>query len=196
MVIDDLVWTRDTKGEYYLGRITSDWRYDISSEYRDADMVNIRSCEWYKVGTVEKVPGKVVSSFIPRATVQAVSNSTVQSYSKFLYNELSESQYYEEDSLVGEDIFSLISDDDCEDLVALYLQYKHNYLVVPSTCKKSTANYEYVLVHRETGESAVAQVKKGNVSLYVRILMMWMPKFIYSQQKANVRGIFKIMFSN
>ena len=46
MVIGDLVWTRDTKGEYYLGRITSDWRYDTSGEYRDADMVNIRSCEW------------------------------------------------------------------------------------------------------------------------------------------------------
>ncbi len=166
MAIDDLIWTRDTKGEYYLGRITSDWRYDTSSECSNADIVNIRSCEWYKAGTVDKVPGIVVSSFIPRATVQSISSSTVLNYSKILYNQLSKVSHYEEDSLKGKDIFSMISDDDCEDLVALYLQYKQNYLVVPSSCKKSTAYYEYVLVHRETGESAVAQVKKGNVSLY------------------------------
>ncbi len=166
MQIDDLVWTRDTKGEYYIGRITSDWRYDTSNECRNADIHNIRSCEWHKVGTVEKVPGKVVSSFIPRATVQAVSNTTVLNYSKIQYNKLSETPYYAAESQKVQDVFSLISDDDCEDLVALYLQYKRNYMVVPSTCKKSTANYEYVLVHKETGKSAVAQVKKGNTSLY------------------------------
>lgn len=70
MEIGELCWTRD-HGKYYLGQITSDWRYENTQENRDADVVNVRSCTWHKIGIVDVVPGKVVNSFRGR-TVQKV----------------------------------------------------------------------------------------------------------------------------
>lgn len=37
--------------------------------------------------------------------------------------------------------------------------------MVPSSCKKSTVGYEYLLSHRDTGSAVVAQVKKGEIDL-------------------------------
>ncbi len=53
----DLCWTRDLDGYYYLGRVTGPWRYESDSEHILADIVNVRSCTWIKVGSVEAVPG-------------------------------------------------------------------------------------------------------------------------------------------
>ena len=163
--IDDLIWARDKQGVYYLGRITSEWRYETEKKFVDADVVNIRSCQWYKAGTVESVPGKVVRSFIPSRTLQRVNNNTVRIYSKFLYNQLSKSEYYVLENLLNQDIFSLISADDCEDVLALYLQLTKGYLLIPSSCKSDMMNYEYELIHKETKARAVAQVKNGAVDL-------------------------------
>lgn len=63
------------------------------------------------------------------------------------------------------DVFALMSAEDCEDLVGLYLQAQLGYSVIPSTCRRDTPGYEFVLIHRETGEEAVVQVKNGAVDL-------------------------------
>jgi hypothetical protein len=60
------------------------------------------------------------------------------------------------------DLFELASPDDLEDIVALYLQDK-GWSIFPSTAKTSMASYEFVLVHRQTGERAGVQVKSGEV---------------------------------
>ena len=164
MNVGDLCWTRNKNGNYYLGRITSDWRYDSSPHNRAADVVNIRSCEWKKLGTVDVVPGKVVNSYIFRSTVQRVTGVGVLRYSQYLANTVFEANIYTPEYR-GEGFFNLISSDDCEDIVALYMQKVLGFLVIPSSCKPSTASYEYVLKHSVTGEKAVAQVKKGNVTL-------------------------------
>jgi hypothetical protein len=65
------------------------------------------------------------------------------------------------------DLFSMLSDEDLEDIVGLYLQVR-GYLIVPSSCKRDTPNYEFVMYHRETGRSCVAQVKSGNATIDVR----------------------------
>ena len=52
MQIGDLVWTRKQDGVYYLGRITGDWRYEYSKSSEEADIVNVRNCDWIKIGTV------------------------------------------------------------------------------------------------------------------------------------------------
>jgi hypothetical protein len=65
------------------------------------------------------------------------------------------------------DLFSLLHADECEDLVGLYLQFEEGYCVVPSTCKRSTPYYEFVLKHRRTGKKAAVQVKAGTESLNI-----------------------------
>lgn len=162
---DHLCWVRDHDGTYYLGIISSDWKYVNEPSHKDADVVNIRDCVWYKVGTVDLVPGKVVNSYISGSTVQAVDDIGVINYSMYIANKLSgEYKYSIENN--NSDFLSLISSDDCEDLVGIYLQYI-GYNMIASSCKSDTAFYEYVMKHRETGEKAVAQVKQGAVDLNI-----------------------------
>src|SRR5699024_3675297 len=65
------------------------------------------------------------------------------------------------------DIYSLLSSDDCEDIVGIYLQLKHNYMIVPSSCKSDTMFYEFVLLNRNTHLPATVQVKNGKVNLHI-----------------------------
>lgn len=162
---DDLIWTRDWQGIYYLGRILSDWYYETSKDCRNADIVNVRKCDWQKVGTIEAVPGKLVNSFIPSRTVQQVNDDTVNLFSRILFNKNANHSYYKISSLKGMNIYSLLSSDDCEDALALYLQFEKGYLLIPSSCKPDTMNYEFELKHRRTGNRAIAQVKNGHVDL-------------------------------
>lgn len=161
MEVDDLIWTRDWHGNYFLGKINSDWYYDTSDECSQADIVNVRKCDWKKIGTEEAVPGKVVSSFRPARTVQCIDDETVYTFSQVVYNQKSKTDFYEIDSVSGQDIFSLLSTDDCEDALAIYLQVNHDYLVIPSSCKDTTMTYEFELKNRITGKTAVVQVKSG-----------------------------------
>ena len=165
MNILDLCWTRNSDGIYYLGRITGDWEYENTHENREADVVNVRDCEWYEVGLVDSVPGKVVNSFIQPRTAQQVNGDSVNLYSRYLYNQLCTEPLYD---LAGEhgdvDLFTLISAEDCEDVVGIYLQ-EEGYRLIPSSCKSSTSRYEFVLKNRETGRRAVVQVKQGQIDL-------------------------------
>jgi len=163
--VNDLIWTRDWSGIYFLGRIKSDWYYDTAEDCAQADIVNVRKCEWHRIGTEEAVPGKVVSSFRPARTVQIIDDDTVNYFSKVTYNKIVKEAFYKVDDLAGKDIFSLLSTDDCEDAVAIYLQVTHDYYIIPSSCKDDTMTYEFELKHRQTGKSAVVQVKSGWSSL-------------------------------
>lgn len=167
MKIGDLCWTRMQDGTYYLARITGDLRYCSDDGHVEADIVNIRSCHWVEVGAVDAVPGKVVNSFIPSGTIQRVCDEAVSIYSRYCYNKISGEPFY--NFTVHEEnknIFSLLSSEDCEDLVALYMQ-KLGYVLFPSTCKKSTQHVEFVMRNIDTGEVAFAQVKNGDVNLSV-----------------------------
>ena len=164
---DDLIWTRDTSNNYYLGKIRSPWRYDISQECSKADVVNVRDCDWFKVGAADNVPAAIVNRFIRGRTVQAMdnNNTAVRSFTNFKAAE-QWPDTYEHEVLAG-DIFDCLPPEECEDVLAIYLQMSRNYYLVPSTCKKSTQAYEYILIDRNTGESAAAQVKSGQVALNI-----------------------------
>lgn len=158
MQINDLCWTR-SDGIYYLGRVLSDWAYQTAAEYKNADVVNIRGCDWKKIGEVDAVPGKVINSFIPSRTVQRVVDVSVQLYSQFLYNSKSTQDFYHLRK-ASTNLFALISSEDCEDIVGLYLQEK-GYRIIPSSCKADTATYEFKMKHSVDGHGAVTQVKQG-----------------------------------
>ena len=40
------VWTRDSDGLLWLGRITGPWRYDPSPQARAVDLPHVRPCDW------------------------------------------------------------------------------------------------------------------------------------------------------
>lgn len=169
MNVDDLVWTRD-KGVYWLARVLSEWRYEHSPENVAADILNVRDCDWGEVGTVDAVPGRVASSFSRGRTLAAVPDDTVAAYSARLYDDEVGGPVYADASTLagtGADLFSLLSDSACEDLVGMYLQFIEDYGIIPSSCKRSTQHYEFVMKHRKTGGRAVAQVKAGMESLKI-----------------------------
>ena len=161
--VNDLCWTRDRDGTYYIGKIKGSWEYRSTDDYRDADIVNVRPCRWFRVGGVDSVPGKVLNSFRVGSTLQQVHDETVTLYSKWKYNQLSKEIVYDLPQVALLDLFSLIAPDDCEDIVGIYLQEKRGYRLIPSTCKRDTPKTEFVL--RKAEGKAYVQVKQGNVDL-------------------------------
>ena len=164
MKIDDLCWTRDWDGNYYIGRIEGGWEYRSTPDYLAADIVNVRPCRWFQTCGVDSVPGKVLNSFRAGRTVQAVDDETVSFYSRLRYNVLSKEAAYNLPGDVRRDLFALIWPEDCEDIVGIYLQEKHGYRLIPSSCKLDTDKTEFILKTAE-GKQAYVQVKQGNVDL-------------------------------
>ena len=164
MTEGDLCWTRDWEGNYYLGRVAGAWEYRATPEHTAADVVNVRRCRWMRAGTVDSVPGKVVNSFRASRTVQAVHDETVLFYSKLLFNSNGEPVYdLPDDPDGGLDLFALALPEDCEDIVAIFLQAEYGYHLIPSTCRIDTVKTEFVL--RNAHGKAQVQVKQGEVPL-------------------------------
>lgn len=64
--LDDgsFVWTRDTDGWFWLGRICGPYFYDADDTAAAVDLVHVRPCEWLSVPTPEHdVPVAVVATF-------------------------------------------------------------------------------------------------------------------------------------
>ena len=70
--IGDLVWTKTTNGEYYLARVTGEWRYEPATKFFVADMVNVREVKFVFVGNKPQMPDKIVKKFIGGQTFRRV----------------------------------------------------------------------------------------------------------------------------
>ena len=162
--VNDLIWTRDTMGCYYLGRVVGPWEYLATAEARQADIVNICHCELDDDPVAaDDVPGRVVASFRAPRTIQAIRSETVAIYSQLLWNDISGNQQYAV-NLQGMDIYDLLDDQETENAVAIYLQM-HGWLYLPASRQPDTMGYEYILINREEPfERAVVQVKTGNTT--------------------------------
>ncbi len=184
---DDLVWTRDTDGAYYLARVLSPWEYLDTQEGRDADITNVVRCRILPVPQADDVPGSVVASFRPRRTIQSIRNPTAVAYSRVLWNQLADSEDYP--PLTGEpnDLFSYLDSESTEDVVFLYLQME-GWLVVPHSRKADTMGYEFVAIHRETFERVVVQVKTGNTPLHPDAYAGFGEKVFLFQSSGVYRG--------
>lgn len=162
---NDLVWTRDTEGNYYLAKVLSGWEYWVSDEAKekDIDIANIFRCEIIKVD-IDDVPGKVVACFRPTRTLQEIANLVALEYSKALWNKISKTNCYEIDKTKISDVFSMLDDEETEDLVFLYLQTQGWY-VLPNSRKADTMSFEYLCINPKTGEVVGTQVKTGAASI-------------------------------
>jgi hypothetical protein len=58
------VWTRDTDGWFWLGRISGPYFYDAGKTAAAVDLVHVRPCQWLSVPTLEQdVPPAVIATF-------------------------------------------------------------------------------------------------------------------------------------
>jgi hypothetical protein len=161
---DDLIWTRCPEGHYFLAKVISEWEYLTNDRAKDADIVNVVRCEILKVSAIDAVPGKVVACFRPTRTIQEIADESTHQYSQFLWNRLSGTTHYLLAANVSGSVFSFLSSEATEDVVFIYLQLQ-GWLVVPNSRKSDTMSFEFYLIHSETRERAVVQIKTGNTPL-------------------------------
>ena len=88
--IGHLVWARTPNREYFLARVTGEWRYETAEEFKNADMVNIREVEFVSVGDISHMQdsdeaNKVVQAFRRGWTLQKVNG--VDNLSRDLWNQ-------------------------------------------------------------------------------------------------------------
>lgn len=170
-VIGEFIWARDRIGQYYLGKIESDWYYSDNLYHLALDIPNQRKCSWLLIGNEQNVPGKIVASFRSRRTFQSIATSTddssMENFSAWRFNNNSKSSKIDTFNHIpnAHTFFQMVSSFDCEDLVGLYLQRQYGYCLIPSSCKLDTAAYEYLLKDPDTGHSIGVQVKQGKNSL-------------------------------
>lgn len=161
---DDLIWTRDAEGNYYLGKVVSEWEYFSNPEAQDADIVNIVRCELIKVPSIDDVPGKVVACFRPSKTIQSIRDETASNYSKYLWNKISGSDFYSLPCEKYKNVYSFIGSEEMEDVIFIYLQIQ-GWVVVPNSRKGDTMSYEFYAINPKTKERAIVQVKTGHTPL-------------------------------
>ena len=161
----DLVWTRDTEGNYYLAKVQSGWEYFVTPESieKDIDIANIFRVDFLPV-KIDAVPGKIVACFRPARTFQKIASPSAIEYTKYLWNSISGTNEYAANLATASDIFEMLDDEETEDLVFMYLQSKGWY-IVPNSRKKDTMGYEFLAINPKTGERAITQVKTGAASL-------------------------------
>jgi hypothetical protein len=155
-----LVWMRDVAGAYYLARIDGPWRYLNDGTNADLDLWNARPATIKAVGVESRVPGKVANSFIRGQAFRHIRDEAALQFTHSLWETLN-GQPPSYKPTLDDVLRTLLGAQDLEDLVAVYLQRVHGYLVLPASRRPDTPAYEYVLRHPDTGEEAVVQVKTG-----------------------------------
>lgn len=173
---NDIVWVRTEDGIYYIGKIINDeykcwdaWE-ENKEDAEKYDIRNVKSCKFYKVGGIENVPGVVVNSFSGQGpSIRRIGNEydfklqkEIRTICKYIFNKVcDETEKYEMNTKTDMDFWRFINDQEAEEIVSLYLQFKKNYKVYITTKRKDTVRYEFVMVN-EKGQKAVVQVKTGN----------------------------------
>ena len=167
---NDLVWIR-SKGKYYLGRITekSHYLYAYRDSQKNSDILKLginnqfTDIDWCEVGSESDIPGRILIAFYQKGTLIEIDEESALNISQIIYNK--KDKYYEIDNKIlnnKENFYGLLSPYDCEDLLYFYLYNKNKYVVIPSTNKTSTQNYEFEMInHENRNEKIYIQVKNG-----------------------------------
>lgn len=188
--VDDLFWTRDLDGNYWVCRaadsviVKCDKRLDFGA---------LLPVEAYKVGT--QVPGQIKATFNrPRGgTGQRIYDDIIVEYSKAVYNHLSGSTFYKVFELQGS-ILDNLPDFDLEELVIAYIQIKYDYYVLSnSIASKSTTikiECEFLSRNPKDNKKAVVQVKGKKATpldaiQYLEFIEQGYEVFLYAPSVCN-----------
>ncbi|MFN3656270.1 MAG: hypothetical protein ACK4UO_03305 [Pseudolabrys sp.] len=156
--VGDYGWTYlSHTGEYWCCKITGDFEYRTGGDFDEHDIHMVRRCKWVNAGPADAVPGVIRRAF--STTFGTVSGIVTDAATAI---DTAEILHKKKRPQLNGDLFALAGDDELEDLVALYLQGQ-GWRIIPSTAKRSTANYEFILVHSISKERAGIQVKGGGV---------------------------------
>ena len=221
----DFIWIR-SKGIYYIGRKVEKSKY----LYRYCDDPNniilqigvnnqLTNIEWFKVGDESDVSGCISTSFIKGQTLQRIQKLACFEISEILYEEKYKEKYKEElkrihnknrnifKNKMNMNIFySLLSPNDCEDLLYFFFYHKFKYIAIPSTNKTNTQTYEFVMLSPKNRKKKIyIQVKNGDsekVDLYLddyldlngKVYLLTTGGKIY--QKKDKKEVLKIEFKN
>lgn len=162
---NDLIWTRDWKGQYYLAKVKSPWEYLISdiSLKSDIDIANVVKVDFVKI-EIDEVPGKVVACFRARRTLQRIDSNVVEEYSKHMWNIKTKTNHFNINKDLFKDIFTFLDFEEIEDLIFIYLQTS-GYVVIPNSRKADTMSYEFLLINNYSKKRYLIQIKSGNTHL-------------------------------
>ena len=158
----DLIWARDAKGGYLLGRVKNMPypRWDRDAKKHDMHHVVLAHIVGGQSGSEaifdHEVPGLIKARFSRGPTIWRIKDCHARNYSCWLFAKK-----------IGSDdvpprpegcFIDLLDSYDLEDLVVLYLQEDQNWRVVLSSHARSTPRYEVTLVNCKS-QSAGVQVK-------------------------------------
>lgn len=161
---NDLIWTRDKGGKYYLAKVQSEWEYLDTENGRKADITNVVRCQIEPVPHADYVPGKIVAHFRAPMSIQQVTEPTTTSYSQFLWNQLTGTEEYSVKPEGSDNLFALLGSETTEDVIFIYLQMS-GWLILPNSRKADTMKYEFVAINPSNYDRAVVQVKTGETPL-------------------------------
>jgi hypothetical protein len=156
----DLVWTRDSAGAYWLGRIAGPWRFDGSDEASRWDLNNIRGCEWLESSFRDwEVPGAIVRSFTGRSS--SFSRVAPDDQGGWRITELiwrqTKNPGLKPPRLDPEEVITdLLDPIDAEDVALIYLQ-SQGWLLLPSSRMHDTPSMRPRSSTSTTGGSRSSQ---------------------------------------
>ena len=158
--VNDLFWTRDMNGVYWICRVK-----DIAKVYlnKTLDIGAILPVEAYAFGL--EVPGQIKASFSrPNGGItEKIKNINIIEYSKFMFNKLSGKNYYALNLAIANNVIENLPDFELEELVISYLQIVKGYYLLSNSIanKSTTVKIECQLISRDVNnvKKAVVQVK-------------------------------------
>ncbi|KLD41754.1 hypothetical protein [Lactiplantibacillus plantarum] len=223
----DFIWTRKA-GQYYVAEVPDSpenlFYFDAGSDATAFDCsAQLNNIHWIKVGAEADVPGSVsvynFYSSIGRIDVREnlYKINDIQYTATGLFSAVKAGvlspKGIKKINFNRHDLFSLIRYSDTEDLVALWLFDKFNYIVIPSTNKLSTQKYEFVLLNASKNlngkyrdsKNIYIQVKNGAIDLkskdYTSLLKddrneVWLVTTSGRIDNLSVGGIMRLCLKN
>lgn len=187
---DDLFWTRDLDGNYWICRVIGN---AISMYIPEFDIGAVIPVKAHKYGL--EVPGQIKASFNRKngGTCETISDRAIIEYSKSIYNELSGSSYYSIEK-VDSSLLDTLPDFDLEELVISYIQLKEDYYLLSNSIanNSTTIHIECEFIGRDKNnvKKAVVQVKGGttttvNAAEYIEFDNKGYTVFLYAPQITN-----------
>jgi len=167
----DHVWLHQ-QGSYYLCRAKDEIVFGdaIDKQFIDFDLGHARKADWVKVPEIF-VSGVVQRGTIAQRMIQRIYLSeSERKCHEVIFDKLSQNGNWVPDisepllirtlsRLHAQDLYSIMTPDEIEDLVSAYLQ-SEGWFLVKSTCFRSKPKFEFSMINRRS-QTCYVQVKSG-----------------------------------